>query len=240
MEQCNFKDLENSGYMIIPNFLERETIEKMKDDYSVQKKLFLEKTDTVKKHSIIKSGFNLSAQLAAVISQIRRDTDLNIGNPMSESYFDNQVTQFPWHQDHEPYFKSRDLYNAVNFWIPIIKPSLTKSGISLLPQTVLQQRCPGVFAGKIIGKGAKVLMPYLTYTKMRDDDIHEEIILPFNIEDVAITPVMAEGDLLIFRQDVIHKTQDFGTERVAYSTRCFHAVTGCDHDSAKFSQWLNR
>lgn len=241
MTSINFKDLETIGYVIIPNFLDRDTIEKMKADYAIQKTIFLAKTNRVKKHSIMPSGVNLKDRLASIILLITEHTDLQIGNPMNKSYFDNQLTQFTeWHQDHEPYFKTRDSYNAINCWIPIIKPSSSESGISLLPHTALQERCPEIFANKIIGKGAKVLIPHPTYTQMRDDDLNEETILPFNVGDIAITPLLAEGDLIILRQDVVHKTQDIITDRVAYSTRCFHSSIEFNKNSLKFDQWVNK
>lgn len=234
----NFKDLETTGYVLIPNFLDRETIEQMQADYAIRREIFLASKDRVKKHSIMSAGFDLNDKLISIVEEIRKQTNLQIGKPTARSYFDNQLTQFTWHQDHEPYFKSGDSYNAVNFWIPIIKPSAQESGIMLLPNDVLQERCPAIFAEKIVGKGAKVLIPHPQHTVMRDDDVKEETILPFNVEDIAVTPLITEGDLLVFRQDVIHKTQDFITDRVAYSVRCFNPSVGFDYSSTKFNQWL--
>jgi len=236
MELINFQNLETTGYIIIPNFLDRDIIEKIAEDYVIQKEIFLKKNNKIKKHSIIPARFNLNNKLLSVVAEIRKQTNLKISNPVSRAYFDNQITQFEWHQDHEPYFKSRDSYNAINFWIPIIKPSLSNSGISIIPQDILEQKCPEIYANKILSKGAKVFRPQDSQTLMRDDDTTERTILPFNIEDISVTPQLAEGDLLILRQDVIHKTQDFVSNRVAYSARCFNLKPGLGTD--KFAQWL--
>jgi hypothetical protein len=235
----NFKDLETAGFLLIPKFIDRDIIEEIKEDYNLQKKIFLASTNRIKKHNIMSAGFDLSSKLADIILAIREHTNIKIGNPSTnKAYFDNQLTQFTWHQDHEPYFKSRDSYNAVNFWIPIIKPVANQSGIMVLPNDILQEKCPAIFANSIIGKGAKVLIPHQSHTVMRDDDLNQKTILPFNIEDIAVTPLITEGDLLIMRQDVIHKTQDFVTDRVAYSIRCFNPEIGFSPSSTKFDTWL--
>jgi hypothetical protein len=235
----NFKDLETAGFLLVPKFIDRDLIEEIKEDYNLQKKIFLASTTRVKKHSIMPASFNLSNKLAGLISAIREYTNIRIGNPSTRSYFDNQLTQFGWHQDHEPYFKSRDSYNAANFWIPIIKPVADQSGIMLLPNDLLEEKCPAIFADRIVGKGAKTLIPHRSYTVMIDDDLDQKTILPFNIEDIAVTPSITEGDLLIMRQDLIHKTQDFVTDRVAYSTRCFNPEIGFSSVSTKFDTWLS-
>ena len=238
MEPINFKNLEITGYVIVHNFLDRAIIEKITEDYVIQKELFL-KNNNAKKHKIVPSGFNLKDRLLPIVSEIRKQTNLKISDPISRAYFDNQISQFTWHQDHEPYFKSRDSYNAINFWIPIIKPFLNESGISIIPQDVLEQHCPDIYANKIVGKGAKGFKPQDSQTLMRDDDNLSEIsILPVNLDNISISPSLAEGDLLILRQDVIHKTQDSVSSRVAYSSRCNNILPG-SAGADKFAQWLN-
>ena len=55
---------------------------------------------------------------------------------------------------------------------------------------------------------------------MRDSMNGEVLELPINFDDIKYSPNLIAGDMLIIRGDVIHKTNDMLTERVALSLRC--------------------
>jgi|APCry1669189768_1035252.scaffolds.fasta_scaffold12590_2 hypothetical protein len=216
------KELETIGYVIIPDFLNNETIDILRKNYLFQKEIFLKNYDKNGKHNIISGSYNLDSIFENVRNNILEQTNLKIGNPAIHHYFDNQITKFVWHQDHACYFEYPDSYNAVNFWIPIIRKSLTKSGISFVPHNRFYEKYPKIFERHIKGKGAKIFKVLDDgNTLMRDDAENLSIVLPFDINDLAITPTLNEGDLLILRQDVVHRTQDSDYERVAVSVRCY-------------------
>ena len=72
---------------------------------------------------------------------------------------------------------------------------------------------------KIFNSAAKRFVPEGNITKVWDDEFGGEWILPVNIDDIMDSPKIAVGDLLLMRGDVIHKTQDDLTRRVAVSVR---------------------
>jgi len=234
------KDLETKGYVVIPNFLDSSTIEELKLDYVLQKNIFLLNYDSNKKHNIISCRYKLDHLLKDVVSRITAETNLSLGElSISGGYFDNQISQFEWHQDHEPYFKYKDSYNAVNFWIPFIKEYPDKSGLSVIPHNEFYKQSPDVYKSQIEGKGAKVFLVKNDTTVMRDDSSQTSDILPFDINNLSVTPDLNVGDLLILRQDLIHRTQDTVNERVAISVRCY-AKDAQVVNASDFNQWLSK
>lgn len=223
----NYQDLETKGFLVIKNFFSNELVSTLIDDYKSQKELFLKFGGNNKNYGVINSRHFLSNNLAPLLQEISRESNItvNITRPFS-AYFDNNITNFGWHQDHEPYYIFQDMYNAINCWIPIIKADKSKGGLGILPNDVLESRCPDLFKNQLLGRGAKSFKILEDHTTlMNNDDIGGSTILPFNIDELAVYPDMSPGDLLVLRQDVIHKTQDTSSERVSVSVRCLNSNT---------------
>jgi hypothetical protein len=71
-----------------------------------------------------------------------------------------------------------------------------------------------------------------------DDEIGDEIILDFDINEYSVTPPVMPGDLLLLKGDVIHRTQELSVDRVAFSILAFDGdevltkekfYSGCSH-----------
>jgi len=54
---------------------------------------------------------------------------------------------------------------------------------------------------------------------LNDNEGGKHGVLPYDINDIAFTPMLESGDLLLMRGDVIHQTQDADTLRFAASIR---------------------
>jgi len=218
----NFKDLETKGFVVIKNFLSNNILETLRQDYQKQKDLLNINGAKNKNYAIMRSQQNCRSYMYPIINIISQNTNLLINHIMPDSgYFDNQLINFDWHQDHECYYQWQDMYNAINCWIPIIKPSCDQSGISIIPQDNWINKCPEIFVNHILGKGAKHFVNLDNgTTDMYNDDLGGHINLPFDINELAITPTLHAGDALILRQDIIHRTQDSIDNRVAISMRC--------------------
>jgi hypothetical protein len=232
------KDLETKGYVIINDFLDRTLLEHLKSDYVSQKEIFLKTHNNITGQSIVESSYRLDKIINTVVLDIVKETNLNLGYPSTTGdYFDNQINDFVWHQDHKSYFGNKDSYNAINCWIPIIKNSLDESGIQIIPHDSFNNLSPEIFKTRIKGQGAKSFKVLNDHTLMRDAIQGTDTTLPFNINSIAITPKLKEGDLLILRQDLIHRTQDQNTKRVAISVRCYSKnYTGSTNTD--FDEWL--
>lgn len=219
----NFKDLETKGFLVIQNFLSNDVIEEFKQDYQLQKSRLNIHNSANKNYTLIKANNqNFQPWINPIVNAISQNTNLLINCVMPGAiYFDNQLINFPWHQDHECYYQWQNMYDAINCWIPIIKPIPDQSGIRIIPHDAWIKKCPEIFENHILGKGAKhfIILDNST-TDMYDDDLGGHINLPFSIDDLAITPTLNAGDALILRQDIIHQTQDNIDNRVAISIRC--------------------
>ena len=71
-----------------------------------------------------------------------------------------------------------------------------------------------------MGKRRDRKRPKFDITEVYDDNSGEDYILPVNLDILAEYPELNAGDLLLMRGDIIHKTQDTITNRVALTVRC--------------------
>lgn len=233
------QDLETKGYVVIPNFLNCEILTALKNEYAFNKDIFLqsESNTTTNKYKVIKSNFKFD--LDSLILDIGNQTNLRIGKPYFGEFFDNQLISPGWHQDHGAYFEFRDLYNAINCWIPIIKEKPNASGLTIVPHDIFAKLAPDLFKSSIEGKGAKSFSSLTTGKTLMKDDVNKTMTeLPFCLDDIAITPELKEGDLLLLRQDIIHRTQDSITPRVAISVRC-HNKNAKNFGTTDFKKYID-
>jgi ectoine hydroxylase-related dioxygenase (phytanoyl-CoA dioxygenase family) len=221
----DFKYLETTGFLVIPNFLNVNEINllirlidsRKSNDSRYQNKNY--KTFGITSRYV-------QQKINQLIQQIQSTTDIQ-ANIMAPGcgVFDNTLIKFPWHQDHEPYYMFQDLYNSLNFWIPIIKPDSTKSGLSLIPFNKLLPQISDSVSDRILGKGATRFVPTGNTTLMNDDESGQSDVLPVNIESFMESPELFPGDLLILRGDTIHRTQDNLTYRVSIGARAYNKNT---------------
>jgi hypothetical protein len=222
---ANLSDLESKGYCVIKNFLTPDILDILKTDYAEQLALHKEKKINLN-YNVIYTNHLLNDTLLPILSDINKSTNITIDHISQNGlYIDTHLISFDWHQDHETYYIWQDSYNAVNFWIPIIKPEINKSGLSIIPHDALLDRCPEIFNTIIKGKGAKTLKQMGSKTLIMDEETGDQIILDFDINQLAITPDLGPGDLFLIREDIIHKTQDIDTCRTAISIRAINSNT---------------
>ena len=232
MENINYKLLETQGYVVIPGFLNNKELEFFRKDYVNSKPNTY--TADLTLFDVSNSGIRvldkkINLVLTAICSQTNLDVDLMI--PQAR-YFDNQqyyneTTRPGFHTDHQIFYFLQQFYNYLNFWIPITKPDPNKSGLTIIPFDKLAKLVPE-YMDMIINKGASRYFPDGNYTKFINDDTGEETILPGNIETIAVSPVLAEGDVVLMRGDLIHMGQDTDTDRVAVSLRCTQSSAPID------------
>ena len=226
----NFTDLETKGFLVIPNFLDNETIKKYKEHYSEIKSLPKQNKNyevIVSKKEFIKNQLELLMQTISKYTNIK----INLIAPHT-TYFDNSLIKFDWHQDHEPYYIWQDSYNSINCWIPIIKPNPETSGINIIPFDRLEKYCLNIVESKLKGKGAKRFRVQLDgTTQMINDSDGTTTILLFNLDTLSESPILNEGDLIMLRNDVIHKTQNVTDNRLAISIRCINGNTIITRDN---------
>jgi hypothetical protein len=163
-------------------------------------------------------------KIKAVTDAVNAAAGINADSDAGGIYFaTTKGINFGWHQDHESYFIYQQHHDYLNFYIPVIKPDAKLTNICVIPMDQLQARIPAFFAN-FVGSGAKTLFPGGGETRVYDDTAGLEYTLPINIEELKVTPEMEAGDLLLVRGDVLHRTQDTDTGRVAVSFRRTRSV----------------
>jgi ectoine hydroxylase-related dioxygenase (phytanoyl-CoA dioxygenase family) len=217
----NIKDLQTRGFVVVPNFLNSDELAVLQDDYQQQKSQPIKNKNYAivpgTKYSLIQN------KIQQVMALVRENTNLtvDVARPLS-GYFDTTLTEFGWHVDHEPYFRHQDSYNAVNFWIPIVKPRADSSGLCVVPFDTMSQLDPVYTQNQLVGKGAKLFYTDGDQTRAVDDAMGTTTVLPYVLDDLAVEPACGAGDLVLMRNDVIHRTQDTLDHRVAVSVRCYN------------------
>lgn len=217
----NIKDLQSKGFLKVENFLSPEEIDFF--IYEYQKTLAEVKAKEDAKeftHQIIDSGMHviLREKVEQVNKIIRENTDIQVDIfPKVSKVFDPKRIVNPWHTDPQPYYLWQNSYNVIAYWIPFIKEDYKKSNLVFFPRN----KMPVELENRTRTIGGQ-------YCTVREDNtthyietaINYEEIWPFNIEDYSEVVEVNAGDLILFRDDTIHRTQDEDSNRVAMAFRC--------------------
>lgn len=220
MLDFNIKDLETQGWVVVKNFLSSTDIDRLLVDYKTQRD-YSSNIIKIKDNTLLKSSeHGLENKIIPIIELIVRSTDIQLDllGP-NGIYFDTTLAELSWHQDHESYYTWQTGYHQVNFWIPLIKPNPTVSGLKVISMDVLRSKIGSLFEERILDKGAKRFFPNGSNTHVIDDETGDEFDLPINIDSIADAPGLSSGDLLMVRGDVLHTTQDNLSHRVTLAIR---------------------
>jgi len=222
----SWQDLRERGYVHIRKFLTEVELLVLQKDWA----------DRAKEHGVSVSGnyplFNIPQiiiwrfhrKLKVVTEAVCRATGVNADTDAGAIYFSTtKGINLGWHQDHESYFMYQQHRDYLNFYIPIVKPNARLTNLCVIPMDRLRLRIPEHF-GNFVGSGAKNFYPGGGETIVHDDENGSEYALPVNLEELKDTPELEPGDLLLLRGDVIHRTQDTETDRVAASFRRINSL----------------
>lgn len=142
-----------------------------------------------------------------------------------------------WHLDHYSYYVQADHKNWLICYMPVMKPSRELTNLAIVPDDILRQRDPVTHA-RIQGRGAMrfrcVEADTIEWFRMRFpgqdinvgdwfaiDDYDDATMgwkVAVDLEQEKVVPELEVNDLLIMRADVIHRTNDAGSDRI--SIRC--------------------
>ena len=219
-------ELQTAGFAVVRSFLTEEETQGLVDDFEQSPR----EPNTNYNIRAISPGAKsrIREKLMNAAQAAQRDAGVTVNFQADGTtgglYFATEGGQgFYWHQDHETYYAYQNNYDYLNFYIPIIKPDPTRSNLSLIPFDRLQHRSPKMFE-RLRGRGATRLIPRWGKTIVYDDNRGGLCgILSYDVNELAVTPHLGKGDLLLLRGDVIHQTQDSDTQRVAASFRMMDA-----------------
>jgi hypothetical protein len=207
----------------VPSFLDVTELDVLRADYAAHRSGPAgQAARSNKNYAVVTMQIDVllrfDARLRAFADEVRVATGIYADANVGGLYFATADIQFSWHQDHEAFFILQDVSQYLNFYLPIIKPDVRRSNLCVVPFDTLLQRAPTQGA-KLVGVGASRLVAGGGTTRVFDDENGLEYELPVDIEELAVTPELNAGDLLLMRGDMIHRTQDADTVRVAASFR---------------------
>ena len=215
-----WEDIRSKGFLHVKGFIPESELSILRRDWSERAIVggengnypIIDISQTVVWRFYRKMKFVCAAVRAA--SGINADADAG-----GSSYFSTgKGIDFCWHQDPESYFIYQQHFDYLNFYIPVLKPNPNLTNLCVVPFDRLEACMPDLLH-KIVGSGAKRFFPQGDETIVYDDDDGSQFILPVNFEKLMVVPELSPGDLLLLRGDIIHRTQDTLTERVAASFR---------------------
>jgi hypothetical protein len=216
----DWRELKSRGFVMIRSFLSPEEIEHVVADYACDardsgNRAYYMKIPTPAVTEI------LSPKLRRVAQSVRDTTGMNINVSVGSAYFDTippkpmKPQAFAWHQDHDDWFAFQDHYNSLNFYIPVIKPERDRSNLTILPFDAVNEASPAAHQ-RLVGGGARHFFRMDDgRTQVEDDNDDSRFVLDFDIDALSMTLPLDPGDLLLSRSDIVHRTQDAQTHRVA-------------------------
>jgi hypothetical protein len=216
----NLADLETRGFVVVPEFLSAADVRALCTDFEGQP---IDERNKNYRITPVSRPANLwlRDRVLAILERIGRETNLKADLPQGGNYFATGARhgiKFDWHQDHESFFVLQNHYDYLNFYIPIVKPRREKSNLSIVPFDILQRESPRSYR-RLFRNGATRFAQWADRPVALCDDTGTLHFLRKSLDSMAITPMLGAGDLLLMRGDVIHRTQDADTERVAMSYR---------------------
>ena len=223
--RADLGDLESRGYVVVRRFLPPEVVTALREDWE----------------SAAPSGngnypLRLPSPTAsalttplveALAAEVRTRTTLGPDLISDSAYFATGVADgidFPWHQDDESWFYVQNHRDYLNFYMPVVKPDPLRSNLSIVPFDRLQARLPDTYR-VVVGRGARGFTKLGRIDVAYDTDGGSLHRVRGSLDDLAETPELEAGDLLLVRGDIIHRTQDSSTARVALSVRVVDAST---------------
>jgi hypothetical protein len=212
-------DLRDKGFAVLPNFLSPAECDLLIADYSKSEKNSMHNKNYNIKVASLQVMNEFEDKLSETADRIRCACGIDADITLGGMYFSTERgINFPWHQDHESYFIFNEHYHYLNFYIPIVKPDRCKTNLSLIPFDRLKEFAPKCYE-QVVGRGATSLSSNGNKTTITFDEDDTELNFWFDLDGLAVTPELAAGDLLVLRGDVVHRTQDSVTDRVAVSFR---------------------
>jgi len=231
--------LETQGFLVVSNFLNSKEVAVLKWGYEQLRSSNSGDITDENYYKEYEKMFGVPSPVASLIhprikqmsEQITASTDITIDFVESQcnGFYadlkfingnDGNDSTLVWHQDQGAWTYHQQSYNYINFYIMVDKENPNITNLSVVPQDELANRIPDEI-DRIIKLGAQRFFPKDKETLVKNDNTDEEYVLPINIEDIAKSPNLLPGDVLLVRGDIIHRSQDNLAPRIAASFRVF-------------------
>ena len=212
----DWRALETRGFVVHRAFLSDDDRAALLRDYESSA---VEDNRNYKLKTVgIKAFALMRRKLDAVAAAVRAATSIDVDSFQGATYFANELTSLDWHQEFEPYYLCEDLYNYLNFYIPFAKDDPDRSNLVVVPFDTLHDHHRTAH-DRLLRNGAQKFVLDGRRTIVHSSTDGRRHVLDLDLEAVAECPPLHAGDLLVVRGDVVHRTQDTSTRRIAASFR---------------------
>lgn len=227
----NVTDINTKGYCLIKNFLNPEEAETFYQQFNnIDKEQY--KFNEI--YKIVKSRHNIQSvkdKLQTLLDCVNQQTDSSVNIVDSSIEFaSSKLLNFSWHQEHEAYHSLQSFKDFFRLWVPVYKIESQKTGMIMIPNDKFEEVLPDLWRNRLYHKGATRFFSEGNKTRFIDDITDEEILLDIDLHAIGEIPETNVGDLIIFRGDVIHMTQDNNTPRVSAVFKYFNSNTVISKD----------
>jgi hypothetical protein len=220
-----WSELESRSFLVVRSFLSRDELELARRDFQAQAVDEANANEKLKFAAPDVLGA-LSHKVLDIAARVRAVSTIDTDTVQEGAYFSTGLgIDQGWHQDHESFYVFQNHHDYLNFYIPILKPRADKTNLSVVPREVLRARFPRVFRKVFRDGGATVIFRKNGTTVVRNGNDDRRYFLNADLDELAETPELAEGDLLLIRGDAVHRTQDTETDRTSLSIRVVSSKT---------------
>jgi hypothetical protein len=206
--------LDSRGFVVVKGFLPTVEVEALESTYRRAQRA--EVASYVALEPDRESLLPVLHRVGDLLCEVRRATRTSADTVVDQGvFFATELTKLGWHSDYKSAYVFQNHRDHLSFWLPIIKPHAQKSGLSVVPKDALRERAEHIFH-LLEGRGtARYEDGFLHY----EDGAFDRRIRCPNLDEISETPALAPGDALVMRSDVLHRTQDAETARVALALR---------------------
>lgn len=189
----------------------------------------------VEPEEIEDSAVTVANRLKSLMRNISGTTDLKLDMlwPGRLMAFEADGQQSPtriWHQDGDSYWLGWSTYHQVKFDIVVVKPNTSTANVDFVPFDVLRD-CDRPFHDSLIRRGGasffqrsefqkdvglaarggrRMLTPAMSQVQtVRHDQVRpcSKKATYLDLDSLKRTPQLEEGDVLIYRVDIVHRTE---------------------------------
>jgi hypothetical protein len=246
LKGAKLKELETKGYLVFRKCIPETHLNIMENEFINANLSSNNNYNYVRKSLLNKAlGDSIPEFIKTTMNMINTETDIHVDTILEGYYWPTDIkngTNFPWHQDHEPFYMNEKNYNYLNFYIIVRKEKAENANLALVPFDRLPEDIRNVVikkGGTQYGNGSNMKDRIIALGKYNNDsfpggihimDRHEFIMrcsmtgrvnpLPICFDNIMEMPHLEAGDMIIMRGDVIHRTGDTKCKRLALSIRC--------------------
>jgi|GEM_PF-2548395 len=209
--------IKDKGYIHLPSFLNAEVVRELQESYEG-----IIYSDN--KNYKLKQILDLSVfpdDVLKCISDLREKCFPGSDHFLHGAFFftvnaanEQESINFPFHQDHESFYIFQNHEDYLNFYIVLKKQDADNSNLTVVPFDRLKDKNSDFYQ---IVKGAGCTR--FENEVLTDESNGSSFHYGFPLEEISETPKLNEGDLLLLRGDLIHRTQNIDSDRVAISFR---------------------